>query len=316
MHPLGVVLLVVGVALLGAAALTQTGAIPLHVVGCGTPTTPCNPPALRAGLTYHTSGLTLSVTDSSYVSLLTKVSVSFNWGDGTGTSGPYSTGATATHVYSTAGTYALTQHDVGYSGTQKYTASASFSITLSGSSNTSGKGGGTVVTNVTCVNAATSYCATFGGVFFTAVSNGPVANFTDQSLIINMHITSVQWSFGDGANASGTYLGSIQHTYAINGTYLVTETITASGVVYPNTPVTWTKAYSENVTVGTAGCGSTCPTPPSSSALNPWAAVLAILGGTLIGGVFIPTLPAKVSVAVAGGAGILVVYVLTIVGVF
>jgi serine protease len=64
---------------------------------------------------------------------------------------------------------------------------------------------------------------------FSASTSGLTATFTDSSTDSGGTITSHSWTFGDGATSTAT---SPSHTYAAQGTYSVTETVTdgASGL--------------------------------------------------------------------------------------
>ena len=61
---------------------------------------------------------------------------------------------------------------------------------------------------------------------FSFTTSGLTANFTDSSSDVGGTITGHSWTFGDGGTSTAT---SPSHTYAANGTYSVTETVTDSG---------------------------------------------------------------------------------------
>ncbi|WP_346949016.1 PKD domain-containing protein [Dyella sp.] len=61
---------------------------------------------------------------------------------------------------------------------------------------------------------------------FSYTTNGLTANFTDSSTDSGGSITAHAWTFGDGGTSSAT---NPSHTYAANGTYSVTETVTDGG---------------------------------------------------------------------------------------
>jgi subtilase family serine protease len=81
---------------------------------------------------------------------------------------------------------------------------------------------------------------------FSFTTSGLTANFTDSSTDSDGTISSRSWNFGDGGTSTAT---NPSHTYAANGTYTVTLTVTdnAGG----------TNAKSSPVTVSSGGGGGT-----------------------------------------------------------
>ena len=145
-----------------------------------------------ANFTFTTSGLTANFTDSSTDSGGTISSHAWTFGDG-GTS----TAASPSHTYSAAGTYSVTE-----TVTDRVRGNTS-----SKTSSVSTTAGGTPTAN------------------FTFTTSGLTANFTDSSTDSGGTISSHAWTFGDGGTSTAT---SPSHTYAVAGTYSVTETVTDS----------------------------------------------------------------------------------------
>ncbi len=91
---------------------------------------------------------------------------------------------------------------------------------------------------------------------------------------------SYAWTFGDGGSASGL---RVTHTYAMNGVYTVTLTVTDSGA----NPAALSNTTWLNVTVlqsQVPARAATSPTPPTSNVLIALAALLAaaVVAGYLI----------------------------------
>ena len=109
----------------------------------------------------------------------------------------------------------------------------------------SGGGGGTPVAN------------------FSASTNGLTATFTDSSTDSGGTITSYAWTFGDGATST---LTSPSHTYATQGTYSVTETVTDSA-----SGTSSSKTLSVTVSSGT-GSSQLILNPGFESGVTSWTA--------------------------------------------
>ena len=80
---------------------------------------------------------------------------------------------------------------------------------------------------------------------FTFTTSGLTANFTDTSTDADGTISSRSWTFGDGGTSTAT---NPSHTYAANGTYSVTLTVTDNGGAQ--------NSKTQSVTVSSGGGGS------------------------------------------------------------
>ena len=110
----------------------------------------------------------------------------------------------------------------------------------------SGGGGGTPVAN------------------FSASTNGLTATFTDSSTDSGGTITSHAWTFGDGATSTST---NPSHTYATQGTYSVTETVTDSASGKSSS-----KTLSVTVSSGGGGSSQLILNPGFESGVTSWTA--------------------------------------------
>jgi len=79
---------------------------------------------------------------------------------------------------------------------------------------------------------------------FTFTTSGLTANFTDSSTDSDGSISSRSWTFGDGGTSTAT---NPSHTYAANGTYSVSLTVTDNGGA--------TNTKTQSVTVSSGGGG-------------------------------------------------------------
>jgi len=98
---------------------------------------------------------------------------------------------------------------------------------------------------------------------FSASTNGLTATFTDSSTDSGGTITSHAWTFGDGATSTAT---NPSHTYAVQGTYSVTETVTDSASGKSSS-----KTLSVTVTSGT-GSSQLILNPGFESGVTSWTA--------------------------------------------
>ncbi len=146
-----------------------------------------------ANFSFTTKGLAATFTDSSTDAGGTIGTHAWNFGDG-GTS----SATNPTHTYAAAGTFNVTE-TVTDSGNGR-TSSKTLAVTVSAT-------GGTPVAN------------------FTASASGLTVSFTDKSTDTGGSIGTHAWKFGDGGTSSAT---NPSHTYAVAGTYSVSETVTDS----------------------------------------------------------------------------------------
>jgi PGF-pre-PGF domain-containing protein len=149
--------------------------------------------------------------------------VSYDWSFGDGAS---ATGATVNHTYTTPGNYIVT---LTVTDTVGNTDTDSLVVTVRDTTppNASAGGNVTVIVNTN---------ATFDG-----------TNSTD-----DVGVTSYDWSFGDGASASGA---TVNHTYSKTGTYTATLTVTDAAGHTDTDSVTVTVAPALNDRQDTDGDG-------------------------------------------------------------
>jgi methanogen extracellular protein (TIGR04279 family) len=139
--------------------------------------------------------------------------IGYFWNFGDGSTG---VGASASHTYTTPGTY---------------------TVTLRVTDNNSAEGTATSTIVVNANHAPTCTISTSDGKINEAIS------FSGAGMDIDGTIASYSWNFGDGSSGSGA---STAHTYTVEGTYTVTLTVTdnkgktgtatASVRVYPPSP--------------------------------------------------------------------------------
>jgi PKD repeat protein len=121
----------------------------------------------------------------------------WNFGDGTSST---TTGASATHVYSAAGTFVVTvtvTDDTGQTAVGTVSFTVSSGITVSFTSSPTGPSAGTTV-------------------FFNA---------SDTTSSAGANISTYAWDFGDGSTGSGV---TTSHAFVATGTYVVRLTVTDS----------------------------------------------------------------------------------------
>ncbi len=160
-----------------------------HVAAAGTSPEPTNQrPTVSA--TASTRGLTASFTTTAADPDGTVAGYQWAFGDGT-----TSTGANPTHTYATGGVYTAR-----VTVTDDRGAKAATSV------------------DVRPVLAPTAS--------FTVAADGLAATFTSTSTDPDGTIASYQWSFGDGATSGRRGRATQPHTYAAEGTYDVTLTVT------------------------------------------------------------------------------------------
>lgn len=152
-----------------------------------------------------------------------------------------SVGGTVTHTFAAAGTYSATETITGSSssGTVSNTSSQSF-----------------VVWPISCFN-----CPLGLSVRFWWTTANLSASLTDHSVVMNGTLTSENWSFGDGTFGAGP---SATHLYAKAGSYNVTETVVATGIVTGSSTQSFTAVVTVAIGTTSTGCsiGSICSFPP------------------------------------------------------
>ena len=158
-----------------------------------TVTAPIQPPV--ASFTSSVSNLTASF-DGSGSSDPDGTVVSYAWNFGDGSTG---TGVTASHTYSTAGTYSVTLTVTDNGGA---TNSVSQNVTVT-------------APNQPPTASFTSTVANLSASFDGSASSDPDGT-----------VVSYAWNFGDGTTGSGV---KVTHAYAAAGTYSVTLTVTDNG---------------------------------------------------------------------------------------
>lgn len=164
-------------------------------------------------------------------------------------------GASFTHTFAASGTYSATERVVGTdAGGNAVSNQSSQSFT---------------VWPTACYQCQLTLSAQFR--WSTA---NLTATLVDYSIVTNGSITSYNWSFGDGKFGNGL---STTHTYARNGTFMVSETVTAVGIASTGTAK---ETYFTNITVSSgthsSGCvpGNLCNLPSFN---------LNLVDGALIG---------------------------------
>lgn len=202
---------------------TESSISNLLVYNADTSTTPTSTAPLQAVITAAPlSGTAPLSVDFNGISSTGNIS-SFQWDFGDGST---SMGNTATHAYTTEGTYTakLTVTD-----TNGQTSVASTTITAS-----------PTVTPATPPTAAISSSTAAGPSPLTVTFDGSAS-----TAAYNATITAYSWSFGDGSSATGA---STAHTYATAGTYSTTLTVTDSKGLSSSisTPIVVTAAIIQN----------------------------------------------------------------------
>lgn len=252
--------------------------------GCSGTTTgivPAPPPSSQIVASFRAtvSGLTVNVTDTSYVTGTNVSSVVFAFGDGA-TASLGGTGRSTSHAYALSGTYTVTDTVTGSNGQND------------------------MQTQAIEVAQPTPPGVTAAFAWSTAAL---VATFTDQSLPVNGHLLSESWSFGDGMNGSGP---TLQHTYATAGTYTVTETVLAAAS--DGTVVNGTVSHAVSVAPGASQQNQSTqqPSAPASVVLNPVGAAMMVGFGLMIPFAFLPGRWLAIGVLVALAAGTLVLLTL------
>jgi parallel beta-helix repeat protein len=151
-------------------------------------------------------------------------SYTFAWGDGSPATGPQ-TGATASHTYTSAGSYTAT---VTVTDTTGLASTTSQTVTVTGSASPP-----TAALTVTPNSGPAPLAVTANASASTAGSN-PIASYT--------------FSWGDGSPATGPQTGATaSHTYTSAGSYTATVTVTDTTGLASTT--------SQTVTVTSSGGG-------------------------------------------------------------
>lgn len=181
-------------AYLGGASATPTALMALRSITVTDPTAPTSPNQLpTAELTAVPTGMTVAVDGSASTDGDGSIqSYAWNFGDG-GTA----TGATASHTYTTPGTYTVT-------------------LTVTDDRGGVATKAGTVTVAAT-PNQAPIASFTSGTSWLSVAFDGSTSIDHDGT------VQSFDWSFGDGATGTGP---TVSHDYAAAGTYDVTLTVT------------------------------------------------------------------------------------------
>jgi PKD repeat protein len=164
----------------------------------------------EADFTFNTDELTVNFTDQSSDPDGTIEDWSWNFGDGN-----TSTQQNPSHTYAAAGTYTVT---LTVTDNDAATDSISKDVTVSAGN-----------------QAPTAD--------FTFTTGGLTANFTDQSSDPDGTITNWSWNFGDGGSSTAQ---NPSHTYAIDGTYTVTLTVTDNDGATDSVPKNVTVSAPQN----------------------------------------------------------------------
>ncbi|QQG64695.1 PKD domain-containing protein [Desulfobulbus oligotrophicus] len=146
--------------------------------------------------------LTVSFNGSSSTAATGNTISSYSWDFGDGTT---ATGATASHAYTSAGTYTAT---LTITDNRRRTNSTTTTIVVSAPANTNNSTLAAVISTSSAVGPA-PLTVSFDGSASTAASGNSIRSYS--------------WDFGDGTTASGA---STSHAYTSAGTYTATLTIT------------------------------------------------------------------------------------------
>jgi PKD repeat protein/uncharacterized protein YkwD len=196
-------------------------------------------PTITSGPSATPSAPTVGQTVTFSVTAANADSYAWNFGDGS-----TGTGSSATHAYSSAGTYSVSVTVVGAGGT----TSGTLNVTVSssgggddGGDDAGGDGSHTVNASVSTTEGNYPLTVTFSA-SGTDGSGAPIVDFA--------------WVFGDGTTGSGA---SVSHTYDSPGIYVIYLTATDSSN-------NWSRKTTIIVVGGAEGAGSA---PPSDTELWP-----------------------------------------------